>query len=162
MENYEGIEETIVTEMSNLLLHAPASMNTATISKKLLRRMPVDIRVVLNWNMNDNDIDLWVTDPDGEKCFYSHAETKLGGRISDDFTDGYGPEQFLLKKAKKGKYKIEVDYYGSNSVKAAGKTTLFVEVFTNYGKINQQRKLITLQLDEDEEKDGLYVGEFIF
>ena len=162
MENYDGIEETIVTEINNLIALAPNELNTSAIDKKLLHNMPVDIRVVLNWNMADTDIDLWILDPSGEKCFYSNPETPLGGRMSEDFTDGYGPEQFLLKKAKKGKYKVEVDYYGSNSVKVAGKTTLLVEVFTNYGKKNQQRKLINLQLEEDEEKEGVYVGEFVF
>ena len=74
---------------------------------------------------------------------------------------GYGPEQFLLKKAVKGKYKIEVHYYGDESVKIAGQTTLMAEIFTNYGRPNQQRKIITLQLDK-EEKEGVYVGEFVF
>ncbi len=44
-------------------------------------------------------MDLWVTDPNKETCYYSHKETLIGGRISNDFTEGYGPEQFLLKKA---------------------------------------------------------------
>ena len=30
--------------------------------------MPVDLRIVMNWNMNNTDIDLWVTDPNEEKC----------------------------------------------------------------------------------------------
>lgn len=123
--------------------------------------MPVDIRVVMNWNMNDTDMDLWVTDPNGEKCYFKHTLTSIGGRISEDFTQGYGPEQFLLKKAIKGKYKIQVHYYGESGVKIAGKTTMLVEIFTNYGRHNEQRKLITLQLEE-EEKEGIYVGEFVF
>ncbi|MCU7548555.1 VIT domain-containing protein [Chitinophagaceae bacterium LB-8] len=161
MNNYEGIEETIVTEINHLISRYKSHLNTSAINKKLIYSMPVDIRVVLNWNMNDTDIDLWVTDPSGEKCFYSQKETRIGGRISDDFTDGYGPEQFLLKKAPKGKYKIQVDYYGESGVKVAGKTTLLVEVFTNYGRSTEQRKVITLQL-EGGERDGVYVGEFLF
>jgi tetratricopeptide (TPR) repeat protein len=161
MSNYEGIEETILMEINNLIAKHRPVLNIFGIEKKLLHSMPVDIRVVMNWNMNDTDIDLWVTDPMGEKCFYSNPETKIGGRLSDDFTNGYGPEQFLLKKAPKGKYKIQVHYYGENGVKIAGKTTLFVEVFTNYGRSSEQRKLITLQLEE-EEREGVYVGEFIF
>lgn len=161
MENFEGIEETIVTEIAHLTSKYKSIVKTSAINKKLLNSMPVDIRVVMNWNMNDTDMDLWVTDPAGEKCFYSNRETKIGGRMSEDFTEGYGPEQFLLKKAVKGKYKIQVHYYGENSAKIAGKTTLLVEVYTNYARSNEQRKLITLQLEE-EEKEGIYVGEFVF
>jgi len=161
MSNYDGIEETIIMEINNLIANHRPHLNVSMIEKKLLRHMPVDIRVVMNWNMNDTDMDLWVTDPSGEKCLYSNRATKAGGRLSEDFTQGYGPEQFLIKKAQKGKYKIQVHYYGESGAKIAGKTTLLVEVFTNYGKDLEQRKLITLQL-EGEEKEGIYVGEFTF
>jgi tetratricopeptide (TPR) repeat protein len=161
LDNYGGIEETIVMEMNHLISKYKAHLNSSAINKKLVRAMPVDIRVVLNWNMNDTDMDLWVTEPAGEKCFYSHRETGMGGRISEDFTQGYGPEQLLLKKAPKGKYKIQVHYYGESGVKIAGKTTLLVEVFTNYGRSTEQQNVITLQL-EGEEREGVYVGEFVF
>ena len=161
MSNYEGIEESIIMEMNNLVSRSNVELMTSHIPRKLLRRMPVDIRVVVNWNMNDTDLDLWITDPTGEKCSYENDETKIGGLMSEDFMSGYGPEQFLLKKAVKGKYKIEVHYYGDESVKIAGQTTLMAEIFTNYGRPNQQRKIITLQLDK-EEKEGVYVGEFVF
>ncbi|NTS43959.1 DUF2135 domain-containing protein [Flavisolibacter sp. BT320] len=161
MEDMDGIEETIVTELSHLVHQHPDKVNTAGIPKGLLRKLPVDVRVVLNWNMDDVDIDLWVTDPGGEVCDYKNNETKIGGRLSDDFTNGYGPEQFLLKKGVTGTYKVQVHYYGERGVKLAGKTTLLVEIYTNYGRKNEERKLITLQLDDDE-KEGIYVGEFTF
>lgn len=161
MDNYTGVEETILMELNNLIALHKTKLNIKAINKKLIHTMPVDVRVVLNWNMNDTDIDLWVTDSKGEKCYYSNNRTAIGGRLSDDFTEGYGPEQFLLKEAVKGKYKIQVHFYGQNNPKVAGKTTLQAEIYTNYGRPNQQRKLITLQLGE-EEKEGIYVGEFTF
>lgn len=161
MDKYDGIEEILVTELANLVHAYPEKVRTRSIPQKLLRNLPADIRVVLNWNMNDMDIDLWVTDPRGEKCYYKNRETAIGGRLSEDFTDGYGPEQFLLKKALKGNYKVQVHYFGDNGVKLAGKATLFLEVYTNYGRENEKRKRLTLQLDK-EEKEGIYVGEFTF
>ena len=71
----------------------------------------------MNWNMNNTDIDLWITDPNGEKCYYSNPATAIGGKISNDFTEGFGPEQFLLKKGIKGKYKIEIDYFNDAQTK---------------------------------------------
>jgi Vault protein inter-alpha-trypsin domain/CarboxypepD_reg-like domain/Uncharacterized protein conserved in bacteria (DUF2135) len=161
MNNYNGIEEVIVTEINQLLtLHAD-KLDISKIDRKLLHSMPVDIRVVLSWNMNDTDIDLWVTDPNAEKCYYSHKNTAIGGRISNDFTSGYGPEQFLLKKAVKGKYKIEVDFYGERQVKLAGPTTVMAEIYTHYANGRQERKIITVQLEKNEHQDML-VGEFSF
>jgi tetratricopeptide (TPR) repeat protein len=158
---YPGIEEIIVTEINNLIARHGSSLNTAKIDKRILRNLPGDIRVVLNWNMNDTDIDLWVFDPNEEKCFYSHTLTAIGGRISADFTRGYGPEQFMLKKALKGKYKVMLNYYGDSQQKIAGPTTVMAEIFTNYGKPNQQSKTIALQMQKGNNGEVL-VGEFDF
>jgi hypothetical protein len=41
-------------------------LNTSKINEKLIANLPVDVRVALNWNKDNTDIDLWVTDPNGE------------------------------------------------------------------------------------------------
>jgi Vault protein inter-alpha-trypsin domain/Uncharacterized protein conserved in bacteria (DUF2135) len=157
---YPGFEETILPELNELVARHPG-LDIGRIPRKLLTNLPVDMRVVLNWNQNNTDIDLWVTDPDKERCFYGHRFTAMGGRISHDFTNGLGPEQFLLKKAVKGRYKVEVNYYGDRQVKLAGETTLMVEVYTNYGSPQQKRTLVTLQLKPGS-KGAVYVGDFDF
>lgn len=158
---YKGIEEMIVTEINQILrkhkkLHLPGSFD-----KSLVYQMPVDLRVVANWNMNDTDLDLWVIDPVGEKCYYGHRNTQIGGRLSNDFTRGYGPEQFLLKKAIKGKYKLQVNFFGQSAVKIIGSTTIQVEVFIHYGSESQQRQVVTLQTT-DKQNRLMMVGEFEF
>lgn len=158
---YEGIEETILPELNDLITLHKDKLDIRRIPKTLVTDIPVDIRVVLNWNMNNTDIDLWVTDPDNEKCYYSHRNTAVGGRISHDFTRGLGPEQFLLKKAVSGKYKVEVNYYGDTQVKLAGPTTLMVEVYTHYGTSRQNRQIITMQMQETSQ-GTVFVGEFEF
>ena len=158
---YPGIEETLLPEINELITLHGAGLNTGALPKKLLTNLPVDMRVVLNWNQNNTDIDLWVTDPDNDRCFYGHRFTAMGGRLSHDFTRGLGPEQFLLKKAVKGVYKVEVNYYGDTQVKLAGETTLLVEVYTHYGTPQQKRNLVTLQLKPGS-RGASYVGEFEF
>jgi tetratricopeptide (TPR) repeat protein len=158
---YPGIEETFLPEINNIIALRMDKVNFSRIPKELVTNMPVDIRVVLNWNMSDTDMDLWVTDPDEEKCYYSHRNTAMGGRISQDFTRGLGPEQFMLKKAIKGKYKVEVNYYGDTQVKLAGPTTILVEVYTHYGTPQQTRRLLPLQMQSSNEKTVL-IGEFEF
>jgi tetratricopeptide (TPR) repeat protein len=158
---YEGIEETILMDINNIIA-LQKSVSIKNIDTAFIKPLDVDVRVVLNWNMNDSDMDLWVFDPRGEKCFYSNSSTVIGGRLSNDFTAGYGPEQFILKQAKKGKYKVMLHYYGDGQQKLAGAATIMAEIYTNYGRPNQQRKLITLQMDKDEEREGILVGEFEF
>ncbi len=159
-DDYEGIEEIITTEINNLISQH-TNLNTTKVATALLAPIPVDVRVVLNWNMNDADMDLWVTDPRNEKCYYSNNHTKIGGRISNDFTNGYGPEQFMLRHAMAGTYKVQLDYFGDNLQKIAGGTSVMAEIYTNYGKPNQVRKIIALQLDKEGDHTVL-VGEFKF
>jgi len=128
------------------------------IDKRLIKNLPVDIRVVLSWDTNDTDIDLWVTDPTGEKCFYSNKRTAIGGYNTNDFTGGYGPEMFVLKNAGKGKYKIQANYYGSSNQSLSGEVTLHIELFLNYGKANQTRKEIVVRVKNEEQVVDL--GEF--
>ena len=158
-----GIEEVVVAELNQLIV-ANKNLNTSSIDKELVKAMPVDIRVVINWNMNNTDIDLHVTDPNGETCFYSHNATSIGGRISRDITQGYGPEQFMLKKAIKGTYKVYVNYFGDSQVKAEGPSTIMVEIYTGYSGSSQQRQITCLQMSkETKQVNGLVqVAEFEF
>jgi uncharacterized protein YfaP (DUF2135 family) len=75
---------------------------------------PVDMQVILAWDTNGTDVDLHVTDPSGEECYYGHRVTKAGGKLDVDDTDGYGPEVFTLANALSGKYKITVKYFSSH------------------------------------------------
>ena len=158
---YPGIEETLLPEMNELIARHKDGLKLDLIPRKLVAEMPVDMRVVLNWNRASTDIDLWVTDPDNERCYYGHRTTAMGGRLSHDFTQGLGPEQFLLKKAEKGRYKVEVNYFGDRQVRLAGETTLLVEVYTHYGTAQQQRSLVTLQMKPGS-NGAVYVGDFEF
>ena len=113
--------------------------------------MPCDVRITLEWNYDNSDVDLWVTDPRGEKCFYSHARTEIGGRISKDFTGGYGPEEFLLKKAIDGKYKIEANYYGNSRQKLTGPATVLAKLTTYYGTALEKTESIVVRLKDQSE-----------
>ncbi|MDR2694150.1 MAG: AgmX/PglI C-terminal domain-containing protein [Chitinispirillales bacterium] len=158
-----GIAEVTVTEINRLIAKYP-NLNTSKIYKRLLIDIPVDVRVVINWNMNSTDIDLHVVDPTGEECYYSHSATKIGGRISADVTNGYGPEQFLLKNAVKGKYRVYVNYYGDRQVTDAGPSTVMAEIYTKYADKTERRKVVCLQMSNAmRRRDGnVPVAEFEF
>lgn len=81
-------------------------------SKYYSDRMPLDLRIILNWNMMDVDIDLHVIEPNGEECYFGHRDTNIGGKYFKDFTAGYGPEMYALKTAIKGKYEIKTNMFG--------------------------------------------------
>ena len=158
---YNGIQEVFLPEINRIIAMNKEKLDLSKVSKTVIGPMPVDIRIVMNWNMNNTDIDLWVTDPNGEKCYYSHNRTEIGGRISHDMTQGFGPEQFLLKKAIKGTYKVEIDYYGDRQATIAGPTTIMAELYTHYGTPEEKKELIVLQMKKDSQRT-VYVGDLDF
>lgn len=162
ISNYDGIQDVMMMELNNLLVQHKDRIKTGLYDKKIIAVMPVNIRVVLNWNRNNTDIDLWVTDPKGEKCFFGNSKTINGALISNDMTEGYGPEQLMVRKALKGKYKIQVHYYGDDQVTLTGPSTIMVEIFTRYNSGKEERKIITMQMENEDENDGVFVGEFNF
>ncbi len=151
----------------NHLIAKNANLNISKIDKGLIINIPIDIRVVINWNMNNTDIDLHVKDPNGEECYFGNKETKIGGRISTDITGGYGPEQFLLKKAIKGKYGVYVNYFGDRQFTTEGPSTVMAEIFTKYADQTEQRKVVSLQMSNVKRRDArdrakVEVAEFEF
>ncbi len=157
------ITEIIVPEVNNLISLHRKELNLSKINKDIIVDIPVDIRVVMNWNKDMTDIDLWVTDPNGEKCFYGHRTTAIGGRMSEDVTQGFGPEQFMLKKAIKGKYKIETNFFGERQMSISGPTTISAEIYLMYSSGKQVKKMITFQNNKPNSGgEGILVGEFEF
>jgi TonB-dependent SusC/RagA subfamily outer membrane receptor len=158
---YNGIQETFLPELNRIIALNKGKLNLSAIPKTVIKPLPVDVRIVMNWNTNNTDIDLWVTDPNGEKCYYSHPRTEIGGRISHDMTQGFGPEQFMLKNAVKGTYKIEINYYADRQATVAGPTTIMAELYTHYGTPQEKREIIVLQMKKDAEST-VYVGDLDF
>jgi len=157
---FPEIEAIMSVEMNRIISKAAGKIDLSKIDKRLIKDMPVDVRIVLNWDTNNSDMDLWVMDPYDVKCFYSHALTYTGGRISRDFTQGYGPEEFLIKEALPGKYIIQANYYGSSSQRITGPTTIYLELYTNYGKKNEKKETITMQLSSEARVVDIGVLEF--
>lgn len=157
---FPEVELIALNEWNNILTKAINKLNTTHYDKRFIFAMPVDVRVVLNWDADNCDMDLWVFDPSNEKCFYSHPNTEIGGHLSRDMTGGYGPEEFILKKALAGKYQVKVQYYGSQQQKIAGATTIQLELYTRYMTGREEKKTITLRLNNP--KELIDVGEFTF
>ena len=155
-----GDVQLITMNDINSLIARHKGIKTNFIDKRLLKSEPVDIRVVLSWDTDNCDMDLWVTDPTDEECLFSNPLTYLGGKISKDVTQGYGPEEFMIKKAPKGTYKIAVDYYGTHSQKQLMPVNLRITFYTHFGTDKEQKQETTVRLSN--EKEVIEVGSFEF
>jgi tetratricopeptide (TPR) repeat protein len=155
---FPGIETIALAEMNAIIASSPKPLDTAGIDPRLIGNYPLDLRVVLAWDTDNTDVDLHVIDPNGEEAFYGAPLSYQGGRVSPDNTVGYGPEEYSLRKAKPGIYRIEVNFYANGGQLISEATTVQLDFFTHYGEKTQKKESVTMRLREA--KDRIFVGEF--
>ena len=158
---FEEIKSVVLNEMNNLISHHKNQLDLSGISEDLIVPMPLDVRIVIDWSSNDSDIDLWVIDPKGEKCYYSHPHTAMGGKISQDFTQGYGPEEFTLRNAGRGFYTVYVNYFSESRQTITGPVTIYATMYTHYGTPQEQVKSIAVQVTDQKESRQIAQLEFV-
>jgi hypothetical protein len=115
---------------------------------------PSDLRVTISWNTDATDVDLWVIEPDGTKCFYQHNRTKNGGELSQDQTQGYGPERYRVRKARHGTYKVVVHNYAVNPNLLGGETHVQVVITRFAGtprEVSERHNVILKKHNEEVE-----------
>jgi tetratricopeptide (TPR) repeat protein len=151
-DRFEGIQVVALMEANRIAAKLKTVPGGAGIEvpldARLVKNLDLDVRVVMTWDTDNTDVDLWVTEPSGEKCVYDHNRTTIGGLLSKDFTDGYGPEEYCLRKLMPGKYAIQANFYGSRQQSLVGPTTVHATVITNFGRPNEKREYLTLRLTD--------------
>jgi len=142
LDNYGLTQSTeLITTEINRLIAKNANLNTSKIDSTMIRDVRADIRVVINWNIYQADINLHITDPNGETCNNTNRKTKIGGSIS-----GYAPQQFILKNAIKGKYQVYINHRTKTNGINAEPTTVMAEIYTKYAGKEEQRRIVCLKL----------------
>ncbi len=110
-----------------------------------------DVLVTIAWNTDGTDVDLHVTEPTGEVCSYEHTKTRIGGQITSDCTQGFGPEMYTLPNARHGKYKIEVKYFAEDSNRIGTRTKVLASIYQGWGTPKERviRQAVTLSTGKD-------------
>jgi hypothetical protein len=77
-----------------------------------LETAPGDIQVTLTWS-TEGDVDLHLFEPSGFEIYYGDPASPSGGVLSDDNTEGFGPENISWPEAtpQEGNYRVAVNYY---------------------------------------------------
>ncbi|MGX7668205.1 VIT domain-containing protein [Flavobacterium pedocola] len=151
---YDGIEDIILMDI-NRMLSEHKGINDNELEDTFKSKLPVAVRIILNWNQMDTDIDLHIIEPTGEECYYGKRTTEAGARFSKDFTQGYGPEQYLLRNKVKGKFIIKTNFYGERTLTQTGPATVMVEIYTTGKDGKTERKLQTIQLGKVKQNENL-------
>ncbi len=110
-----------------------------------------DLVVMITWNTDNSDVDLHVQEPTGEDCYYGNRNTRIGGSLTQDVTQGYGPEMYVIKNAKRGEYAIRAHYFAQQRSRASARTKVYAEVIENWGSSRERltQKVVTLTEGKD-------------
>ena len=160
---FEEIELFAIEESNRILARLARDGGAGEIKAaigmdpRFRQNLETDLRIVLTWDTNDTDMDIWVVEPSGEQAMYSAPLTAIGGIVSNDFTEGYGPEEYQIRAAMPGVYRIKANYYGARTATLIGPTTVQATIFTDFGRANEKRRSITLRLKTA--KEEVDIGE---
>ncbi len=111
-----------------------------------------DLAVAIQWNTDVTDIDLHVIEPSGEHCYYGFQDTTLGGHLSRDVTQGYGPELYVLPNATPGAFSVYVHFFSGDPNKTAVRTKVLATVYQKWGSEDEvvtRREILLEASDED-------------
>jgi hypothetical protein len=144
---YPEIEQIALNEANALIPQLKAMGSKASpLDPQLVKAMDVDVRVVVEWNTKNTDMDLWVDEPSGERVIYNNNRSRNGGRLSRDMVQGFGPEEYLIRHAVPGKYVVRINTFNTDRLNPNGPTTVTARLFRNYGRPNQSEQLIDLEV----------------
>ena len=159
---FADVELIALTEMNAVVDRSAREgrpVDVSAIDRRLLRNLPVDLRVVLSWDADNTDVDLHVIDPNGEEVFYGRSLSYQGGTITRDATGGYGPEEFLLKDAKPGKYRVEAQFFGHRQQVLTTRTGLMLWLSSGFAREGQKDERVTIGVGSTG-GERVVVGEF--
>jgi len=160
-ERYGDIQQIVGVEYLQLLRQVAAKELATSVPDYAASRMAAleqkhdlcgsDLVVTMLWNTDRTDIDLHVNEPNGAECSYNNRETKNGGRITADVTQGYGPEMYVMRNAPAGDYKVWLHFFGSDGNRTSTRTKVYVTVYRNFGEENQTAEQRVIELSSQEE-----------
>ncbi len=140
----------IGTELSRFLrTETDLARQAYGLSAEDIEILEYDMRIVIDWNRDDTDIDLQVIDPNLEVATPQAAKTKAGGRLLSNNAKGNGTEVFQIAQLQSGSYYLKVAY--NNEVPDEKLKDIFVKltIYRNYGRENQTAEVKLIKISDE-------------
>lgn len=166
-DDYEGIHLIALQDLNRTLARLPKRKRRKLqkelgLHKVFYRNLPVDVRLLVDWTSDDADLDIHVIErvdaDDEEEAYYGNSATEMGGRISNDMTEGYGPEEYMIRRAPDGLYRVESDYYAQDDYAEDGALKLRARIWRNFGRKTETQNTVIIEMLEEKE-EAYILGE---
>ena len=161
-DEYDGVALVALMDANALVARLQRmGGGRVALAPGLIALLDLDLRVVIQWNTAATDIDLWVDEPNGERAIYNYPRTLIGGRLSNDMTAGYGPEEYLLRRAAPGRYRVFIHAYAHDALNPNGATTVTARFIYGFGRPNEHEELVDVELMPAESGEKLVGTIFV-
>ena len=144
--DFDGFEVIALMEANALIPDIEAAKGTWTLDKRLTGLRDTDVRIVIEWTADDADIDLWVDEPNGERVYYGDKLSSAGGQISNDMTDGYGPEEYAIRRAPLGAYSVRINGYDADRINPNGPGHVLIRLIRNFARKGESQTMVDADL----------------
>ncbi len=160
---YEGIDMIALMEANRLIpRYRQLGGGELALDPRLIALMDVDLRVVIEWQSEATDVDLWVDEPTGERAIYHNPRTAIGGRLSNDMTQGFGPEEYLLRRAPDGTYQVRANVFASDRLNPNGGQRVTARIIRDWGRATEREEVVDLELLPTDQTRERRVGTITF
>jgi hypothetical protein len=157
--DFDGIELISLMEVNRLIpRYRRLGGGDVPLDRRLIALLDVDLRVVIEWNTEQTDLDLWVDEPNGERAIYSNPKTLIGGRLSNDMTRGYGPEEYLLRRAPAGTFTVQANVFSADRLNPNGASRITAWLIHDFGRPGEREEVVDLELLPGEKEGPRPIG----
>lgn len=156
----DGIEPIALMEANRLIPRYRRLGGTdVALDPRLVALLDVDLRVVIEWNTDATDLDLWVDEPNGERAIYNNPRTLIGGRLSRDMTRGYGPEEYVLRRAPEGTYTVRANVFAADRINPNGSSRITAHLIRDFGRPNEREEAIDIEVLPKDKRGERLIGK---
>lgn len=160
---YDGIEMISLIEANALIPRYRTLGGTALpLDSRLIGLIDTDLRVTIEWQTEASDVDLWVDEPGGERIIFHNPRSRSGGRLSNDMTQGYGPEEYLMRRAPAGNYEIRANVFAADRINPNGAQRVTARIIRDFGRATEREEIVDIELMPDEQERERRVGTVTF
>ncbi|CAF3878919.1 unnamed protein product [Adineta steineri] len=147
-ERFQTIQTIVLLDLNRLLILM--NQTTPVIDFRFVRHLPVDIRIVIQWDTPDTLIQLSIKEPTGQVCCNHNgsSQTDIGGYITKISFQSPYPVEYLLRQAIDGIYSISLTYLRNAQHTLTGVTTVLVYIYKYFGSINEEKQIQTVRLTD--------------
>ena len=114
---------------------------------------------IFHLSFDGPNIDLWVDEPSGERAIYNNPRTHFGGHLSKDMTNGYGPEEYFLRRGAPGTYVVQANVFRSDPINPNGASRMTAHIIRDFGRRTEHDEVVDIELVPGQNQRERLIGK---